>query len=69
MVKSGICLRDASKQNALFFSEKVPPQKRTYSPNVQNRPWWYYLIYWNILSIQYLKNVVQNTICDIYGAF
>ena len=26
-----------------------------------------YLLYWDILSIQYLKNVVQNTICDIYG--
>ena len=33
MVKSDICLGDASKQNALF-SENVPPKKRTHSPRL-----------------------------------
>ena len=29
----------------------------------------YYLLYRHILSMQYLENVVQNTIGDIYGVF
>ena len=26
-------------------------------------------LYWDILSLQYLKSVFQNTICGIYGVF
>ena len=38
MVKSGICLRDANKQNALFFQKMCPPKNAPIPPMSRTGP-------------------------------